>query len=373
VIAHFFYGTLCHRPLLRTVVGRDPDSTEPAALSGHVVHWALGKNYPVIHARPDGRAEGLLVEDITAEEAARLDFYEGGFGYVCRDLTVEAGGRQVAARVYLPLDPLPPGDPWNLDDWASLWGPVASEAAGEMMALQGSRDPHRVFSRYPQILVRAAARIRAADGGPVLLRRRSVADDVEVVDWRQPYASFFAVEETDLRFRRFNGGLSEPVTRAVFISGDAATVLPYDPVRDRVLLVEQFRAGPFARGDVQPWSLEAIAGRVDADETPQEAARREAREEAGLEVGELISVGSYYPSPGGKSEYIYSYIGLADLPDRLSGNVAGMADEHEDIRTHLVSFDRLMDLVETGEAANAPLMISALALARLRDGLRRPA
>lgn len=373
MVSHFFYGTLCHRPLLRAVVGRDPRVVEPAVLAGHVVHWARGEAYPVIHPCADGRAEGLLVEDITAEEAARLDFYEGGFGYVCRDLTVDAGGRQVGARVYLPLDPLPPGEPWNLDDWASLWGPVAAEAAVEMMALQGSRDPRRVFARYPQILVRAAARVRASHGGPVSLRRQAVPGDVDVIDWRQPYAAFFAVEETDLRFRRFGGGLSDPVTRAVFISGDAATVLPYDPVRDRVLLVEQFRAGPFARGDVQPWSLEAIAGRVDADETPQDAARREAREEAGIELGELIAVGSYYPSPGGKSEFIYSYIGIADLPDGLAGTVAGMADEHEDIRAHLVPFDRLMELVETGEAANAPLIISALALARLRARLRRPA
>ena len=373
MIPHFFYGTLCHRPLLRVVVGRDPGGVGPAALTGHVVHWARDRNYPVIHASPDGRAEGLLVEDITADEAARLDFYEGGFGYACRDLTVDAGGRQVGARVYLPLDPLPPGAPWNLDDWAGLWGPVAAEAAAEMIALKGSRDPRRVFARYPQILVRAAARIRAAHGGPISQRRQAVPGDVEIVDWRQPYASFFAVEETDLRFRRFDGGFSDPVTRAVFISGDAATVLPYDPVRDRVLLIEQFRAGPHARGDVQPWLLEAIAGRVDADETPQEAARREAQEEAGVKIGELVPVGSYYPSPGGKSEYIYSYIGIADLPDSLAGGVNGMADEHEDIRTHLIPFDRLMELVESGEGANAPLIISALGLARLRDRLRRPA
>ena len=163
--------------------------------------------------------------------------------------------------------------------------------------------------------------------------------------------------------------MSQPVTREAFVSGDASVVLPYDPVRDRVLLIEQFRFGPFARGDTQAWSVEAIAGRIDGGETPEIAARREAREEAGLELHRLIPGPSYYPSPASKTEYLYSFIGLADLPDGITG-IHGVATEAEDIRSHLVSFDRLMDLVDSGEIDNAPLVLIALWLARQRDGLR---
>jgi len=190
-----------------------------------------------------------------------------------------------------------------------------------------------------------------------------------VADWRQPYASFFSVEETDLTFRRFDGSLSPTVTRAAFVSGDAVTVLPYDPVRDRVLLVEQFRAGPFGRGDPQPWQLEVVAGRIDPGETPQEAARREAVEEAGLDLAELLPISACYASPGAKTEFLYCYLGLCDLPDGAAG-LFGLAEEAEDIRGHLVAFDALMALVASGEIATAPVVLSIFWLALNRDRLR---
>jgi nudix-type nucleoside diphosphatase (YffH/AdpP family) len=237
------------------------------------------------------------------------------------------------------------------------------------MSLRGTRPADETARRWPVIRARAQARLNAADAPPTTLRRRAGPGDVAVAARRTPYAAFFAVEEYDLRHARFAGGMSDEMARAAFVSADAVTVLPYDPGRDRVMVIEQFRAGPFARGDPQPWSLEAIAGRIDPGETPEETARREAREEAGLEIGPLTPIGRYYPSPGAKSEFIHSYIGLAELPDS-AGGLGGVAHEHEDIRAHVVPFDRLMALVETGEAGNAPLILSALALERRRAVLR---
>jgi ADP-ribose pyrophosphatase len=205
--------------------------------------------------------------------------------------------------------------------------------------------------------------------GPVTLRRATVPGDVQVVAKRRPYAGFFAVEEYDLRFRRFDGTMSAAVSRTAFIAGDAVTVLPYDAVRDRVLLIEQFRPAPFVRGDMQCWSLEAIAGRVDAGETPEDAARREAVEEAGLTLGDLQFVAGCYPSPGAVAEYLYSYVALTDLPDGTAG-VFGLAGEAEDIRGHLVGFDALMGLLASGEINNAPLVLTVLWLARERARLR---
>ena len=210
--------------------------------------------------------------------------------------------------------------------------------------------------------MRASSRARTVSA-PAVLRHAAGPGDVVVARERLPYARFFAVEEYDVAWQRFDGGMSEAVTRAVFVSGDAVTVLAYDPVRDRVLLIEQFRAGPLARGDGQAWQLEAIAGRVDPGETPEAAARREAVEEAGLVLDQLIAVAEYYPSPGAVSEYLYSYVALVDRPDGVAG-VFGVADETEDIRGHLISFDRLMALVASGEVQNAPLILTALWLQR---------
>lgn len=371
-IRYFFYGTLCHAPLLRVVLGRDAALT-PAVLAGHAVHWAEGQSFPVIREEAGRSARGLLTEELSREEAARLDFYEGGFAYGVREVEVEAGGARVTARVYLPEREWPAGVAWNLADWQRDWGEIVTEAACDFMALRGLRPPEEILARYPQMLVRAASRLRAAPGGPATLRRAAAPGDVRIQAWRQPYARYFAVEDMDLSFRRFDGSMSEAVNRSVWVTGDAATVLPYDPARDVVLLVEQFRPGPFARGDAQPWLLEPVAGRIDPGETPEQAIRREAREEAGIELGALIPIAGYYPSPAGNSEYLFSYIGLADLPEAGPGRTFGVAGEHEDIRVHVIPFQRLMQLVEGGEAENGPLLLSALFLAGRRDALRRAA
>ncbi len=242
------------------------------------------------------------------------------------------------------------------------------ELAEDIMALYGVVGADEVAARLGPMAVRAASRARVVTA-PTLQRQRAGTGDVVVARQRLAYASFFSVEEYDLSWRRFDGGVSEFVTRAAFISGDAVTVLPYDPVRDRVLVVEQFRAGPHARGDAQCWQIEAVAGRVDPGETPEQAVLREAVEEAGLDLQGLLAVANYYPSPGAVSEYLYSFVALVDLPDG-SGGVFGVAEEAEDIRTHVISFDRLMELVGSGEIENAPLILTALWLQRERGRIR---
>lgn len=57
---------------------------------------------------------------------------------------------------------------------------------------------------------------------------------------RAPYRGFVSVEEHDLSFPKFDGTHSKSVTRTALVPSDAAIVMPYDPITDRVLLVEQF-------------------------------------------------------------------------------------------------------------------------------------
>ena len=249
-------------------------------------------------------------------------------------------------------------------------GPGGAEAealALAVMACHGQIPAPFVRRRLPSLQVAAASRVRAA--GAAGRGLRSATPDVAVAAVEQAHAGFFGLEVMNLRHRRFDGTMSPVIRREVFVSGDAVTVLPYDPARDRVLLIEQFRAGPLGRGDPLPWQLEAVAGRIDPGETPEDCARREAVEEAGLVLGRLLRVGEYYPSPGAMTEYIYSFIGLCDLPDGVAG-VFGQAEEAEDIRGHLLTFEAFMDAVDKGEIANAPLLLTALWLQRERGRLR---
>ncbi|MDZ4094007.1 MAG: NUDIX domain-containing protein [Paracoccaceae bacterium] len=372
----FFYGPLCHAPLLCAVLGRAVD-VEPAVLDGYAVFWVEGQDFPAIKADAQAQVPGVLLRGVTAQDRTALDFYQSDFGNetreMPREMPVRAESGDARAMVYFPATQvLRSGAPWVLADWVARWGAIAEATARDVMALRGQRLATEVAARRGPMLVRGASRVRATQATPAVLRRRAGPDDLRLAAVRQSYANFFAVEEYDLAYRSFDGGFGPEVTRAVFVSGDAVTVLPYDPLRDRVLLVEQFRIGAMARGDGQPWLLEAIAGRVDPGESPQEAARREALEEAGLQLGALLEVANYYPSPGAKTEFLYSYVALCDLPDTAAGTF-GLAAEAEDIRGHLVGFDDLMALVASGEVANAPLVLTAFWLRHERACLRAAA
>lgn len=362
----FLHGALRHDGLRRAVLGRDV-ALHAATLPGHALRAGPHAEWPLLVAEPGSDLAGAIAGGLAAEDLARLDHHEAVLGQQRVALTL--GGRQIWAYAPLPFGP-EPGAPIAFADWAAHWGEIAAATAGDVMALYGTRPAAEIAARYHAMLVRGASRVRAAAAaGPSRLRRRPAEDDIALAARRQPYANFFALEEYDLSYRRFDGAMSAEITRAVFISGDAVTVLPYDPVRDRVLLIEQFRAGALVRGDGQPWQLEAVAGRIDPGETPEEAGRREAVEEAGLTLGEMFRVASYYPSVGAKTEYLYSYVALADLPDGTAGHF-GLEGEAEDIRGHLVGFDDLMALVASGEIDNAPVILTAWWLAMNRDRLR---
>lgn len=364
----FLFGTLCHDRLRAAVLGPGVSSVTSARLPGYSVRKVAGAAYPMLV--PGDGADGLLVTP-DAEARARADFFELGFGYELREVSVETAAGNVPALAYFPTgDAATPDGPWRVGDWARDWAEVWIAAADEAIGYFGALSPEELARRWPMIEMRAASRVRAAQPAPRTLRSRfDTGTDVEILHARRPYSGFFTLEEHDLRFRRFDGTMSPTVTRAGFVGGDAATVLPYDPRRDAVLVVEQFRAAPYMRGDPCPWTLEPIAGRVDAGETPEDCARREAIEEAGLAFGMLHHVADYYPSPGAVTEFIHSYVGIADLNGR-GGETGGVDHEDEDIRAHVIGFERLMALVASGEAGTGPLILSAYWLAANRARLR---
>ncbi len=341
-----------------------------AKLPDHEVRWTKGAHFPAIRRNPGMVTTGILLDGTTADARARLDYYSAGFGYELREITVEVDRAEHRAEAYFPVELHEVGRPWSLEEWARDCWPVTKVAAGEVMRNFTTLTPEELARIYPMILTRASSKVRAAaNPAPTKLRGDFGPDHIEEAERRQPYAGFFALEESNLSFRRFDGTMSADVERAGFVAGDAAIVLPYDPKTDLVLVIEQFRYGPFLRGDTRPWVLEPIAGRIDGGETPEACARREALEEAGLELSRLEHVADYYPSPGAVSEFFYTYIGLADLTPDMGG-IGGVAAEAEDIRSHVLPFARLMELVSSGEAGCGPLVLSALWLAANRSRLR---
>ena len=287
---------------------------------------------------------------------------------------VDIAGAPSAAEAYFPEVPAnPSGEPWVPEAWQDNWAPLARLNAAQVMDEFRIGTPlDEVARKLPVLEARAQARW-AAETRPAPKRMAAPdASGIEDIETRTVYSKFFRVDECDLKVPMFDGRSAPEIERVVFLAVDAVTVLPYDPKRDRVLLIEQFRIGPHARGDAAPWLLEAIAGRVDGGESWENAAHREALEEAGLDQVRLRKVAEFYPSTGANSEFIIAYIGLADLPDGIEG-IYGQDAENEDIRTHLLHYADFANLMDAGHFRNAPLLVSALWLALNRDSLRAAA
>ena len=193
-------------------------------------------------------------------------------------------------------------------------------------------------------------------------------NDVEIIARESLYRGFFSLERYRFRHRLFDGSMSGEVVREVFERGHAAVLLPYDPVRDEVVLVEQIRI-PALDSSQTPWLLEMVAGMIEPGETVEDVARREAQEEAGIHVQRCKPVLSYLASPGGTSERVSIMVGEIDA-EKASG-IHGLPEEHEDIRVHVVSRDQAYRWVEEGVIDNAASVIALQWLALHHESLRR--
>ena len=192
-------------------------------------------------------------------------------------------------------------------------------------------------------------------------------DDVEVVEREACFRGFYQLDRLHLRHRLFAGGMGKLINRELFVRHDAVCVLPYDPQRDCVVLIEQFRVGALDKS-LNPWLIELVAGLIDKDEQPEQVARREAVEEAGLELAELWPLTQYYPSPGGSDERVHLYVGRCD--SRGAGGVHGLEDEGEDIRVLVWSLDEALAAVADGRIDNAASIIALQWLALNRAKVR---
>ncbi|MEZ0197918.1 NUDIX domain-containing protein, partial [Pseudomonas qingdaonensis] len=109
----------------------------------------------------------------------------------------------------------------------------------------------------------------------------AVPKGFEIIERANCFQGFYKLDKLRLRHELFAGGMGREISRELFVRHDAVCVLPYDPARDEVVLIEQFRVGALDKV-ANPWLIEMVAGLIDKDEQPEEVAHREAEEEAGL-------------------------------------------------------------------------------------------
>jgi ADP-ribose pyrophosphatase len=221
--------------------------------------------------------------------------------------------------------------------------------------------------------LRYSARQTEVDASPIPTRPNyAMIQDrrYEILGRETLYQGFFSLLGIRCRHTLFKGGWSEILQRELFQRGDCVAVIPYDPRRDEVVLIEQFRVGALRPGE-NPWLIEIVAGAIEEGEEADQVARRETLEEAGCQILELRRIQDFYTSPGGSSEKITLYLALVDCTN--VGGVHGLEEEHEDILVRAVPFAEAMTLLERGEVASAIPLVGLQWLALHRDDLRRQA
>lgn len=189
----------------------------------------------------------------------------------------------------------------------------------------------------------------------------------EIVAKQTIYNGFFRLEKYRLKHTLFQGGWSSELDRELFRRGNCVAVLLYDPVRDELILIEQFRVGAILQPE-RAWLLEIVAGAIEEGETAAEVAVREAKEEAGCDIQELKLIQEFYTTPGGASEWLSLFYGRVDSTG--VGGVHGLDHEDEDIRVSAVKFDEVWRLLEQGKIESAIPIIAIQWLYINRDKIR---
>lgn len=192
-----------------------------------------------------------------------------------------------------------------------------------------------------------------------------MVENVEIIEKTTPFQGYFRIDRYTLRHRRHDGGWTAPMTREIFERGHAVAVLLYDPIRDEVGLIEQFRPGALAAG-WHPWLVEVVAGIIDDDDAPEAVAIREAQEEAGVAIGDLLPICKYLVTPGGSTETMELYCARVDAA--TLGGFHGLEEEGEDIRVFSVAADEAIGWIESKRVLNSCAIIALqwLALNRRR-------
>lgn len=192
--------------------------------------------------------------------------------------------------------------------------------------------------------------------------------EVKIKHREVAYQGFFRLEKYRLQHTLFGGGWSREVTRELFMRGDCVAVILYDPLQDTVVSIEQFRTGAVLK-PANAWLIEIVAGAVEAGESAEQVVHREALEEAGCKIQELLFINEFYTTPGGSSERIKLFCGKVDSSN--AGGVHGLAAEDEDILVSTLTLDAAYRLLESGKIDSSISIIALQWLYINRDKIKQ--
>ena len=188
----------------------------------------------------------------------------------------------------------------------------------------------------------------------------------ELIDSIIQSKGFLTLARHSIRHESYLGGWCPEIQRERLEGLCAVQVLMYDPQRDEVVMVEQFRVGTMGQLE-EPWILEPVGGFKEPDEIPELVARREALEETNCELQELLHIGDFFVSPGLSSELIHLYCARVDSSG--AGGVHGLAHEGEEVKVVVMPAQQVIDEL-FGRINSTSAIVATQWFAANRDQLR---
>ncbi len=186
-------------------------------------------------------------------------------------------------------------------------------------------------------------------------------ESIEIKRNNLMHKGFYQLSQMELRYKCFSGSWSPWLIREQVKNKDAAAVLLWDPKLDKLVLIEQIRIGLIGcQRKESPWLLEIVAGLQEGTESARETVLREAKEETGCHIEELIPIGEFYNTPGGFTEKSTVFCGIIDATNCQGVYGLKHAQEHEDIQVHVLSSAQVLEALKEGLLVTSASTLIAL-------------
>ena len=177
----------------------------------------------------------------------------------------------------------------------------------------------------------------------------------KIINKKNIYSGFFKMNEITLKYKKYDGSWSNNIKRELFGGAQVSAVLPYDPIKKEIVLLQQFRPGTISK-NVNNYLNEIVAGIIDPGEDAETTAKRECLEETGCEVKKLIPIQNYFPAPGSSESFYHLF--LAEIETFEGERIMGLNSENEDILVKSFKIDDIKDKLKNGEIINGLSLIA---------------
>ena len=177
----------------------------------------------------------------------------------------------------------------------------------------------------------------------------------KVTNKKNLYDGFFKMNEVSLKYKKYDGSWSNEIKRELFGGAQVSAVLPYDPIKKEIVLIQQFRPGTISR-NTNNYLKEIVAGIIDPGESPEIAAKRECLEETGYKIKNLTSIQGYYPAPGSSESFYHLFLGEVDSKNEKK--IMGLDSENEDILVESYNINQVKKMMQNGELINGLSLIA---------------